>query len=58
MLKTEGLMFKGMCIGHMRMGWNNIRELRNNSRGGWGRIPGIRGGVTIRGGKSRGAFRT
>jgi len=42
-----------------RVGRNNIGELRNNSRGRWGRIPGIRDGVSMGGGrKGRGAFRT
>ena len=41
------------------MGGNNIGELRDNSRGRWGRIPGIRGGISVsRGRKGRGRFRT
>jgi hypothetical protein len=41
-----------------RVGRNNIRELGNNSRGRWGHIPGIRGGISIgQRRKSRAAFR-
>jgi len=41
------------------MGWNNIRELRDDGRGRWRRIPGIRGGISVRRDrrKSRARFR-
>ena len=39
------------------VGWNNIGEFRDNSRGRWGRIPGVRGRVS-RGRKGRGRLRT
>jgi len=109
MLKTEGLVLKSMCMGHMGagcqaelpivsicmmwmkggemvciirprshkatkvkglrgntwknikgVGWNDIRELRDDSRGRWGRIPSIGGEISVRGGrrKSRGRLRT
>jgi hypothetical protein len=42
------------------VGWNDIRELRDDSRGRWGHIPGIGGRISVRGGrrKSRGRLRT
>jgi hypothetical protein len=42
------------------VGWNDIRELRDNGRRRWGRIPSIRSRISIRRGrrKSRGRFRT
>jgi hypothetical protein len=107
-LKTEGLVLKSMCMGHMGMGcqaelpiisicmmwmekgetmciiwprshkaskakglrgnmwkdvkgvgWNDIREFRDNGRGRWRHIPSIGGRVTVRRGrrKSRGRLR-
>ena len=42
-----------------RVSRNNIGELRNNSRGRWGHIPGLGGRVSIGGRrKSRGRLRT
>jgi len=43
-----------------RVCWNDIRKLRDDSRGRWGRIPSVGGGVSVRRsrGKSRGRFRT
>jgi hypothetical protein len=43
-----------------RVCWNDIRKLRDDSRGRWGRILSVGGGVSVRRsrGKSRGRFRT
>jgi len=42
-----------------RVGWDNIRELRDNGRERWGHIPGIGGGISIGGRrKSRVRLRT
>jgi hypothetical protein len=42
------------------VGWNDIRELRDNGRGRWRCIPSIGGGVSVRRsrGKGRGRLRT
>jgi hypothetical protein len=42
------------------VGWNDIRELRDNGRGRWRHVPSIRGGISVRRGrrKGRGRLRT
>jgi hypothetical protein len=42
------------------VGWNDIRELRDDGRGRWRRIPSVGGGISVRRGrrKSRGRLRT
>jgi hypothetical protein len=47
---TKGQRFRGNTWEDIKgVGQNNIGELRNNGRGRWGHIPGIRGGVSIGG---------